>query len=855
MLSRLLKSILIVALCASPLWAVPQKSTYLQHPKNLPVVGGSNELPITVPEAPPTSSRYRFDDYVGITDTAGFTYYDYQHNGSCGKMIDVDGNDMISVVWMKGLYPDPGQSRYVYYNVWDPTIEDFIFYGGGVRIDAAQRAGYICQTTNADGFCFPAFHQITSGPNAHAAAAGDYAAYADAFTTIEPSWCYEYGADMEIIWPKIDQDLNGVLHLISTENPASGVAGTPQRIYYSRGIPEFDEYGWFNDIQWDPMSCGGFELFDTVMTISPDVACARHSQRVAVAWCHSMDDLSDNPKQYNNEISLRISEDGGLNWGEPINVTNWIPWDPECYYGGGDPLECDRDTLRAYTDCSVLFDENDNIHIAFTVIGFWMYRPGESDTLWISPIQSMIYHWNEQNQYFSLLADGWYPAFDPGAWQRNVQRPSLAVDPATDYLYCSYQRYDTLTFTENGFPMADAFVTVSTNNGIHWAVGTNVTNTTPDEIPVPTGESMHERDITIAPLITEYEGIRYIHMEYILDKDAGGLPQNEGVATLNPVIYQRIPANEIATWPLMPERLFHAGEEDAAGTVILLSENPPGTWNYAVQHDAGTIVEWRYDGATITGASVSGAAASLHWIVTHQTENEVVFRCGAPLIEGTLEGFHIQGTGAGTGSWFCGNSSGTIEGPLPVELTTFEAIAGDGQVTLRWRTESELDNNHFVLYKRKASEEMFRILITIPGHGTTTEPHDYDYLDRWVQNGITYEYRISDVDITGRETIHEQIVSATPNAAAIPTEFALHSAYPNPFNPVTTIRYDVKESGLVSLKIFDLLGREVSTLVYGTVAAGSYSIDWHAGDLPSGVYLCRMEAQDFMQTRKVVLLK
>jgi len=95
-------------------------------------------------------------------------------------------------------------------------------------------------------------------------------------------------------------------------------------------------------------------------------------------------------------------------------------------------------------------------------------------------------------------------------------------------------------------------------------------------------------------------------------------------------------------------------------------------------------------------------------------------------------------------------------------------------------------------------------------------------------------------------------------AAPVSSPFAkryLLTASPNPFNPTTTIRYDVKETGLVSLKVFDLLGREVATLVYGTISAGSYSIDWDAGDLPSGVYLCRMEAQDFMQTRKVVLLK
>ncbi|MBU1706328.1 T9SS type A sorting domain-containing protein, partial [bacterium] len=91
--------------------------------------------------------------------------------------------------------------------------------------------------------------------------------------------------------------------------------------------------------------------------------------------------------------------------------------------------------------------------------------------------------------------------------------------------------------------------------------------------------------------------------------------------------------------------------------------------------------------------------------------------------------------------------------------------------------------------------------------------------------------------------------------ALLPTEFALHQNWPNPFNPTTAIRYDVKQTCPVWMKVFDILGREVATLVQGTVQAGSYTITWNALQLPSGVYLCRMQAQDFVQTRKLVLVK
>jgi hypothetical protein len=101
--------------------------------------------------------------------------------------------------------------------------------------------------------------------------------------------------------------------------------------------------------------------------------------------------------------------------------------------------------------------------------------------------------------------------------------------------------------------------------------------------------------------------------------------------------------------------------------------------------------------------------------------------------------------------------------------------------------------------------------------------------------------------ITGLE---DDISQAGP-----PTRFSLHQNYPNPFNPVTAIRYEVPVTGRVSLKIYDILGREVTTLVDGVKTAGRYTVEWNAANLPSGVYLYRMQAGSFTATRKVVLIK
>ena len=88
-----------------------------------------------------------------------------------------------------------------------------------------------------------------------------------------------------------------------------------------------------------------------------------------------------------------------------------------------------------------------------------------------------------------------------------------------------------------------------------------------------------------------------------------------------------------------------------------------------------------------------------------------------------------------------------------------------------------------------------------------------------------------------------------------PKEFALEQNYPNPFNPSTVIRYDVKSTGPVTLTVYDLLGRDVTTLVHGTMSVGEHSVTWNAKKVPTGVYFCRMQAGSFVQTRKMMVLK
>jgi hypothetical protein len=600
-------------------------------------------------------------DSTGVTYQAGTTWYDYQHNGTAGKMLAVDDLGFVHVTWMNGLN-SPSTSRHVYYNVWDPSTQTYTSVGGQ-QVNSQPRGGYACITVAHDGFSYPTFHvELTPGGTAFAASAIDFLPATGAFTTVlidtlDPP-------DNEIIWPKVDMDIDGKLHVVSTENPASGAAGDPQRIFYSRGTPVI-EGGFGIDILWDDVDNGSaFMYIDTVMVIAPDVACSRHSNRVVVAWSDSRDTLTT---QHNNDIYYMVSEDGGVNWGEPVNVTNFIAPDWDC--ASQDTVVCDRDTFRVYTDLSLLLDEQDNIHIAFTTK---MYYSLEG---LISVYASQIWHWGSNYGYYSpiravssdYINANW--AADLGDWQLILQRPNLSIDPTNGDLYVSYQFHDTISWSEGGIPVADAWVAKSVDSGVSWSEGINVTETGIGDTMVAAGECQHERDITLAETVTYSDGTGYLHMSYVFDLDAGGAVGTNptGIPTLNPVYYQRIPVNDIPATPL-------------------------------------------------------------------------------------------------------------------------------------W------DNQHPVLH----------------------------------------------VDSSGIP----QPVSVGGGGAQLPESFTLYQNYPNPFNPATKIQFDLASAATVKLSVFDILGREVSTLVNNeTLSGGTHVVEFDAGNMPSGIYMYRLEAGGLSESRKMILMK
>ena len=139
----------------------------------------------------------------------------------------------------------------------------------------------------------------------------------------------------------------------------------------------------------------------------------------------------------------------------------------------------------------------------------------------------------------------------------------------------------------------------------------------------------------------------------------------------------------------------------------------------------------------------------------------------------------------------------------------------------------------------------------VNGSGNSNSPKDYTFADRSINFG-TYLYRLKQIDDDGRFSYSKSIEVATRTA---PIKYALEQNYPNPFNPSTKIVYQLPKSGLVQLKVYDLLGRELAVLVNEVKSEGEYSVNFDASNLPSGVYIYSLQANNFIQNHKMTLLK
>lgn len=207
----------------------------------------------------------------------------------------------------------------------------------------------------------------------------------------------------------------------------------------------------------------------------------------------------------------------------------------------------------------------------------------------------------------------------------------------------------------------------------------------------------------------------------------------------------------------------------------------------------------------------------------------------------------IQVTGVTSFSDF---AIGKNAAALPVELTSFKSNVLGKAVNLTWKTATEVNNYGFEVERATVGGISFAKVSFVKGSGNSNSPKEYSFTDNDLQQG-KYQYRLKMLDNDGTFE-YSKIVEAEIIA---PKEFALSQNYPNPFNPVTTINYSLPIDSKVMLVVYSINGEKVAELINEMQTAGSYNIPFNANGLASGTYFYRLQAGEFVQTKKMIILK
>jgi len=221
-------------------------------------------------------------------------------------------------------------------------------------------------------------------------------------------------------------------------------------------------------------------------------------------------------------------------------------------------------------------------------------------------------------------------------------------------------------------------------------------------------------------------------------------------------------------------------------------------------------------------------------------------------LNGTLYNFALSGSSS---NWVVSDA------PLPVELNNFTAKVDKKEVELMWETATEVNNYGFEIQRaidnRQLTMDNWDKIGFVEGHGNSNSPKKYSFTDENSYAG-KIQYRLKQIDTDGSYE-YSDVVEVE---IGIPGKFELSQNYPNPFNPTTIIGYSIPASDgnfnsttNVVLKIFDILGREVTTLVNKNQLPGRYKVEFSTDGMSGGVYIYRLIIGEFILTKKMMLIR
>ena len=273
------------------------------------------------------------------------------------------------------------------------------------------------------------------------------------------------------------------------------------------------------------------------------------------------------------------------------------------------------------------------------------------------------------------------------------------------------------------------------------------------------------------------------------------------------------------------------------GFIVLgytLSFGAGGDDVYLVKTDANGNEEW--------SKTFGGSASDVGFFISQTND-------GSFIITG-----HTLSFGAGVHDvWLL-----KIDNVIPVELISFTVELYGNDVKLLWLTSTETNNQGFEIEKLKDSDierlNDWETIGFVPGFGTTTQVNNYFFYDGSLQPG-KYQYRLKQIDFDGTFNYSKTIEVLV----GTPIGLYLEQNYPNPFNPSTKISWQLPVGSEVTIKVYDLLGNEIATLVNEEKPAGNYEVEFNPASSiknpASGIYFYQLKARDFVQTKKMILLK
>ena len=738
------------------------------------------------------------------------TTIDYQSNGSVGKMIAVNANGIAHLTWMGGESAVLRRARTACVDVssaepayLSPPADVFDSYAGFPRIAVVGE-------DPANGL----------PPNGSVIAAHAAAPPAIRFFVMEAGCPPPMGpfpevpVGTDVLWPQVAVDWRGKIHV------ACGDAST--------GV--FEDAVWYDTSSDGEAFDGGLALVtDNANTLSHVVAAAKDTPGAAVLF---MQDAPAAPQVFfegdytatlwaHDLYAYEARDDdndlhGVVEAGDPVNLTRYHDPESTTPFAFG---------CFAYADIDAVYDRLDDPHLHVA----WSTPLAFADSmLYADPLHpeeglqstafshvdwgSALWHRDATTGATSRIGgrlvgpDEDWVAPNPGDYRLSQDRVQLGVDPATGYLYAAWSAFDDGDRRDDGeLPNGEIFASCSADNGASWGAAVNLTNTATPGCAV--GDCASENVVSLAETV---HGGR-LHLSYLLDVYPD--QPHEQQPAINPWMYLGVDVEDVPP-PVGP------GETD--NRIGFVDYRRP--WWFSEGHPDTLEIHDKLHLVNDTGSEA--------WLVRVEAflDPRDEFELGGDL----QLGWEVFEGDPRDGGEYLSNPQwpGDWEGRLaPWSITLLRVCV-----------------RHLGL---PAAEQAFRFTFS------TGEQRVY----RYVYDAASGEG--SRVDVLDLDALDDMphfelfgpIGEVEPRDGA-PAAFDLGAAWPNPFNPSTTIPFELSAPGRVRLEVFDLRGAKVATLQDGPLAAGCHQRRFDGAGLASGLYLARLSSgTGHVETAKLLLVK